>query len=99
MNQLLRDRTTLMLAVLLLATIASFILGTTQSASHIPQVKSIVWIELILIAFVKARWVVLDFMEVKVAPLGLRLLFEGWIVAIVVLLLGYTWMGGGSATH
>jgi Prokaryotic Cytochrome C oxidase subunit IV len=41
-----------------------------------------------LIAGLKVRYVMLDFMELRFAPLGARVLFQVWIVAVVALILG-----------
>ena len=49
-----------------------------------------------LIAFLKARFILLDFMELREAPLPLRLFAEGWwllIGAIVVLTFGTDFFG------
>jgi hypothetical protein len=42
-----------------------------------------------LIAAVKVRFVVLDFMELRNAPLPVRVAFEGWIVLVTCLILGF----------
>lgn len=42
-----------------------------------------------LIAAVKVRFVMLDFMELREAPIGARAAFESWIVVVTVLILGY----------
>ena len=42
-----------------------------------------------LIAAVKVRFVMLDFMELRYAPMPLRVAFEGWIVVVACLILGF----------
>jgi caa(3)-type oxidase subunit IV len=42
-----------------------------------------------LIAAVKARFVMLDFMELRYAPVPVRAAFEGWIVVVVAMILGF----------
>jgi len=42
----------------------------------------------ILLALVKVRFVILDFMEVRHAPKALRLALEGWVVVISLALVG-----------
>ncbi|MCK9504101.1 MAG: cytochrome C oxidase subunit IV family protein [Porticoccaceae bacterium] len=42
---------------------------------------------LLLVAFFKVRLVGLHFMELKTAPLPLRILFESWVAAVCGLLL------------
>jgi len=39
-------------------------------------------VAVIVLALVKVRFVVLDFMEVRAAPVGLRVALEGWVVVI-----------------
>lgn len=39
------------------------------------------------IAFIKVRIIVLDFMEVRGAPVALRAILEAWIVAVCAMLL------------
>ena len=47
-------------------------------------------IAVIIIAFVKIRYVILDFMELRTAPLGMRVAAEAWcIVACSTLVLLY----------
>ena len=46
----------------------------------------------LLIAFLKARLIGLEFMELRAAPLQLRLIFEGWaVIACTGLLALYWW--------
>ena len=42
-----------------------------------------------LIAAVKVRYVMLDFMELRHAPLPVRVAFEGWIVVVAAMILGF----------
>jgi hypothetical protein len=42
---------------------------------------------IIVIAFIKVRYVILDFMEIRSAPLFIRLIFEAWIVIVCSTLL------------
>jgi hypothetical protein len=46
----------------------------------------------LLIAFTKARFVGLEFMELRAAPLPLRLIFEAWVVLACVALLILYWL-------
>ena len=39
-------------------------------------------VAVIVIAFIKVRYVVLDFMEVRTAPLPLRLILEAWALVV-----------------
>lgn len=42
-----------------------------------------------LIAALKVHYVMLDFMELRSAPIPARAAFETWIVAVTVIILGY----------
>jgi hypothetical protein len=42
-----------------------------------------------LIAAVKVRYVVLDFMELRQAPLAVRIAFEAWPAVVAVMILGF----------
>jgi len=46
----------------------------------------------LLIAFLKGRLIGLEFMELRAAPLPLRLLFEGWTVLACTGLLALYWL-------
>ena len=46
---------------------------------------------IIIIAFVKVRFIGLDFMELRHAPVPLRLAFEIWLVTICCAILGVDW--------
>ncbi len=46
----------------------------------------------LVIAFIKARIVGLEFMELRLAPLVLRLLFEAWTVIACTLLIALYWL-------
>ena len=48
---------------------------------------------ILIISFVKIRFVFLDFMELRTAPLPLRLAFEVWAVSICLILIGLYWLG------
>jgi heme/copper-type cytochrome/quinol oxidase subunit 4 len=42
-----------------------------------------------LIAAVKVRYVMLDFMELRHAPRPVKVAFEGWIVVVAAMILGF----------
>jgi hypothetical protein len=42
---------------------------------------------ILLIAFVKIRFVILDFMELRHAPLGMRVAGEAWVIGAAALLI------------
>jgi hypothetical protein len=42
-----------------------------------------------LIAAVKVRYVMLDFMELRAAPIPVRIAFEAWPAVVAVMILGF----------
>jgi caa(3)-type oxidase subunit IV len=72
--------------VLMLATAVTWYLGEVGAAGTSAIVAMLV------IAFVKGRLVILDFMELRSAPLMWRLLLEGWLVLVASLILLAYWM-------
>jgi Prokaryotic Cytochrome C oxidase subunit IV len=43
---------------------------------------------ILVLAFIKVRIVILDFMEVRHAPIGLRLALEAWVVLVCAMMIG-----------
>lgn len=74
---LYKDRLLLVWAGLVVATLVSYLVGHDHSA--IGEVGVVV---ALLIAFLKVRFVGLDFMELKGAPPVLRIAFEAWSVLV-----------------
>jgi len=72
--------------VLVLATAITWYLGEVGAAGTSAIVAMLV------IAFVKGRLVILDFMELRSAPLMWRLLLEGWLILVSGLILLAYWM-------
>lgn len=50
-------------------------------------------IAVLVVTFVKVRFVYLDFMELKTAPRSLRLVFEAWALLMCGLLITLYWSG------
>jgi Prokaryotic Cytochrome C oxidase subunit IV len=74
-------RATVVWAVLVAATGTSLFLGTNHGlSSH--DAKTIGTSIIFVIAFVKIRFVGMDFMELRDAPRALRLAFHAWIVLV-----------------
>ncbi|HZE67648.1 MAG TPA: cytochrome C oxidase subunit IV family protein [Sporichthyaceae bacterium] len=81
-----RDRTLLVWAILVLATLASWTIGD----DHLTHRQNVVAPTVIAIAFIKVRFVGLQFMELREAPLLLRAAFEAYVaVAALVLIVLY----------
>ena len=83
MRDLLASRTTAVWALLVAATLVSWQLGhgvgfdTAKSAG----------VAILVVTFIKVRFVMLDFMELQGAPRWMRLSGQGWIVLICSLLI------------
>jgi heme/copper-type cytochrome/quinol oxidase subunit 4 len=50
-----------------------------------------------LIAALKVRFVMLDFMELRRAPIPVRLAFEAWPVVVAAIILSF-WFAAGAVT-
>ncbi|KDE98299.1 hypothetical protein Y900_004910 [Mycolicibacterium aromaticivorans JS19b1 = JCM 16368] len=71
-------RLTLVWAVLLALTFGSFVVGIEQSA----DLAGAAAIAIIGIALFKVRLIGLHFMDVRIAPTALRVLFEGYVLVV-----------------
>jgi hypothetical protein len=72
--------------LLVLATGLSWWFGTDHGA-HADQHRLRTTISLMLIAFIKVRFVIMYFMEVRTAPLVVRLLGETWVLGVCAAIL------------
>jgi hypothetical protein len=63
---------------LIAATLTSWWLGSDHGVSN----ESTAGVLILLVAFTKVRFVGLFFMELRHAPLPLRLIFEGWCAVV-----------------
>lgn len=50
-------------------------------------------VAVIVISFIKVRFIMLDFMEVRTAPLALRVALETWCVLVCATLIFLYWSG------
>jgi hypothetical protein len=73
--------------VLLVATGATWWLGEVGAAG------AGAILVMLAIVFIKGRLVILDFMELRGAPLMWRLLLEGWLILVGGLILLAYWVG------
>jgi Prokaryotic Cytochrome C oxidase subunit IV len=76
LTPLLRTRTTAVWLLLIVATILSWALGNHHGLA----------IAILVIAFVKIRFVGLYFMELRGAPPALRVVFETYCLAVLLIL-------------
>ena len=72
--------------VLMIATSITWYLGEVGAAGTAPIVAMLV------IAFIKGRLVILDFMELREAPRLWRILLESWLILVSSLILLAYWM-------
>jgi len=79
------SRVTAVWALLVGATLLSFWLGTDHGLSS-TEARSLI---ILVVAFVKVRFVGLYFMELRTAPVALRALFEGWCLVVCLGLIGF----------
>ena len=80
--ELLRKPVSIVWAALMLATCASTWLLSKNSVT--PEAATVA---IMLVAAVKVRLVIRYFMEVRRAPLALRLVCDGWLLAVTALIL------------
>lgn len=82
------DRQTAVWLVLVAATVLTAVVGLEQHGG-----STAVGLVLLAVAFIKIRFVALDFMEVRDAPLPLRVLVEAYVaVTFVVLVMIYVFV-------
>ena len=79
---LLRSRITVVWLVLIAATITSLLLGTDNLVSGVKLASALV----IVVAFVKVRFVGMYFMEIGNAPVPLRAIFQGYCAVVCTVL-------------
>ncbi len=79
--ELLRKPVSIVWAALMLATCASTWLLSKNSVT--PEAATVA---IMLIAAVKVRLVIRHFMEVRQAPLALRFICDGWLLAVTALI-------------
>jgi heme/copper-type cytochrome/quinol oxidase subunit 4 len=82
LTTLLKSRVSLVWLGLIIATLISWRIGTDHGV-HAHLATTVV----LLVAFVKVRFVGLYFMELRDAPLPLRALFEGYCLVVCTTLI------------
>jgi hypothetical protein len=92
MSRILHNRATLVWLILVLATGVSWWTGVNERRNIVQDVTFVSAL-ILLIAFVKIRFVLLYFMELRRSPLLLRMLFEAWVVIVFGTLAGLYWFG------
>jgi len=80
---IVRSRTTLIWLLLIVATGASWAMGHGAGFHSVRDAS----IAVIVVAFIKVRFVILDFMEVRQAPVPMRIAGELWVVVVCAALI------------
>ncbi len=91
MRALLFDRITLIWFLLIAATALSWEFGHGLGFGDRYHYATVA---VIVIAFIKVRYVFLDFMELRTAPLPLRLMLEAWAIGVGGAIIFLYWPGG-----
>jgi len=89
MASLLRKRITLVWLGLVLATLLSW--ETVGALAADPRALGAI---ALAIAFVKVRYITLEFMELRGAPLVMRLFVEGWCLLVCAVVILFYWQPG-----
>lgn len=84
MTALLWSRTSLIWLLLVLATALSLGIGHVVGTHNV----RIAAVAIIVITFVKVRFIMFEFMEIRGAPTWMHRVGDGWIVLIAGLLIG-----------
>ena len=79
----LRTRISFVWLLLVLATLLSWGMGHGVGLDDPAHIRATV----IIVAFIKVRLVILDFMEIRHAPLAMRATAEAWILLVCAALL------------
>jgi hypothetical protein len=87
MTSLIRNPLTIVWALLTTVTIASSLIALDGGAAH--QINTTVTTVVLVIAAVKAFLVIWHFMEVRRAPVWLKAITSGWVLALFAALLGF----------
>lgn len=86
---LLRNRITVVWFALIVATCLSWETVGNIDWAFDYRIPSII---VLGIAFVKVRYVMLEFMELRHAPLPMRLVAEAWSLGVCAALVAYYWL-------
>ncbi|MGI9164689.1 MAG: cytochrome C oxidase subunit IV family protein [Mycobacterium sp.] len=92
MRELVYQRVTVSFALLLVVTVVSFWLTVGDGAGALNERGPIIWTQVVVLAFVKVRWVMLDFMELRSAPIKMRALCEAWGASLAAVLVATAWL-------
>jgi heme/copper-type cytochrome/quinol oxidase subunit 4 len=94
-TELIKHPATLVWALLMIATALSWWLGADGGAVKSLSIPTLT-VALMVIAFIKVRFVIHYFMEIRHAPLALRLVCDTWVVGICGAILILYWFSPAS---
>ena len=92
MKSFLLSRTSLIWLLLVAATAVSWSMGHGIGLHTLHAAGAAI----IFVAFVKVRFVILDFMEIRHAPLTMRIAGESWVAVICTVLILLYLKGGAN---
>jgi len=78
-------RITGMWVALIVATLVSWTLGQSDWLGSTRRTS----IAILIIAFLKIRYVILDFMELREAPLIMRMVAEAWVLIVCATIIAF----------
>lgn len=82
--RLMRERVTVVWVALMVATCAS-----TWTLAETAPTPGVAVTGIFLIAALKVRYIMLDFMELREAPIPTQVAFQLWIVGVTLIILGF----------
>ena len=91
-TELIKHPATLVWTLLMIATALSWWLGADGGELKSVSIPALT-VALMVIAFIKVRFVIHYFMEIRHAPLALRLVCDAWVVGICGAIIGLYWFG------
>jgi len=87
MDAYIRNSLTCVWAFLTAITLVSWWLSQSRGANY--QLDAGITAGVLVIAFIKVRFVIWHFMEVKTAPAWLKRTCDGWLIAIAVMIFAF----------
>jgi hypothetical protein len=93
MRSLIFSRVSLVWFLLVAATAISWEMGHGAGFEDIRYASTAI----IVIAFIKVRYVILDFMEIRHAPIWMRAVGIVWVLVVCSALVGLYWHGASKA--
>jgi len=92
MASLLRNTLVYVWLFLVAATLFSWWAATSSNGGG-SQISVAITASVLLMSFVKVRLILTHFMEVRFAPLWLRLSCDAWLILVIATAFGFYWSG------